>query len=135
MSTAAVICIVILSLLILFLLARLILIGINVREITRELKNNRERDYDRQLRILLHDRAFNSMATEMNRNLSYQKELKLQEEAARKQLERSVSDIAHDLRTPLTVIKGNLQLLENEQLSEEERKKDDFAWELLGTLD
>ena len=40
------------------------------------------------------------------------KELKLQEEAARKQLERSVSDIAHDLRTPLTVIKGNLQLLE-----------------------
>ena len=78
MSTPAVICIVILCLLILFLLARLILIGINVREITRELKNNRERDYDRQLRILLHDRAFNRMATEMNRNLSYQKELKLQ---------------------------------------------------------
>ena len=127
MSTPAVICIVILCLLILFLLARLILIGINVREITRELKNNRERDYDRQLRILLHDRAFNRMATEMNRNLSYQKELKLQEEAARKQLERSVSDIAHDLRTPLTVIKGNLQLLENEPLSEEGRKSLDVS--------
>ena len=117
-----ILCLGLLLLLCLYLLIRLCLIRSNLRNMRRELEHTRDRDYDRQLRISLNDGELNRLTVELNHNLDYQKTLKLQEEAARRQLERSVSDIAHDLRTPLTVIKGNLQLLESEALSAEGRK-------------
>ena len=90
----------------------LFMIKANIKEITRELKKTRDTDYDRQLRVTLNDRDIEELAKELNLNLDHQKELKLKEESAKKQLEQSVADIAHDLRTPLTVIKGNLQMLD-----------------------
>ncbi len=118
---------IILTIIILFfaciaLCIRLILLKMNIRNITGELKKTRDADYDRQITVALIDRDMTAMAVELNRNLDHQKSLKLKEEAARKQLEMSVSDIAHDLRTPLTVVKGNLQMLESEKLSAEGRQ-------------
>ncbi len=105
-----------------FLLTRLLVIKNNLKNITSELEKTRESDYDRLLRITLNDKDMNRMVTELNRNLDHQKKLKLKEDAARKQMEQSVADIAHDLRTPLTVVKGNLQMLSGEELSEEGRQ-------------
>ena len=106
-----------------FLLIRLWVIKNNLKNIASELEKTRESDYDRLLRITLNDKDMNRMVTELNRNLDHQNELKLKEEAARKQMEQSVADIAHDLRTPLTVVKGNLQMLsEEKKLSEEGRQ-------------
>ena len=68
------------------------------------------------------DRDVEKLVAEINSNLEYQKSLKLEEEKSRRQLEQSISDIAHDLRTPLTVVKGNLQMLEKEELSESGRE-------------
>ena len=104
------------------LILRLMIIKRNIRSIEKELGRTRDKNYNRQLRPILNDPAMNRMVTELNRNLSYQQDLKLREEEARKQLEQSVADIAHDLRTPLTVVKGNLQLLEGEALSAEGRQ-------------
>jgi signal transduction histidine kinase len=104
------------------LVLRLAILKRNIRGITGELTRTRDKDYNRQLQPILNDPTINRMVAELNRNLSYQQELKLREEEARKQLEQSVADIAHDLRTPLTVVKGNLQLLENEPLSPEGRQ-------------
>jgi signal transduction histidine kinase len=58
------------------------------------------------------------MTIQINKNLDYQKYLKFETQKSESNLKQSVSDIAHDLRTPLTVIKGNLQLLEDEKLSD-----------------
>ncbi len=90
-----------------------------LRDIVRELEANRELSYNRQMQVDLFDRDLTDMATELNHNLDFQKQLKLEAEKAEKNIRQSVSDIAHDLRTPLTVIKGNLQMLQMEvQLSE-----------------
>ena len=122
MNTILIVITVLLSILCLSLLTVLIVIKGNIRNVTAELVRTREKDYDRQIRVSLSDRDLEHMAAELNRNLDHQKELKLETEAARKQLEQSVSDIAHDLRTPLTVVKGNLQLLSGEKLSPEGRR-------------
>ncbi len=90
-----------------------------MRKLKKELALTRDKGYNRQLTVSLIDKDFSALAAEMNKNLDYQKQLKLQSERAERSLKQSVSDIAHDLRTPLTVIKGNLQMLElEEKLSE-----------------
>ena len=106
----------------------------NIRNITGELKKTRDKDYDRQIKVTLNDKDLEQLAKEINLNLDHQKELKLKEEFARKQLEQSVSDIAHDLRTPLTVIKGNLQMLSEEKLSDEGRQYLDVSSRKAETL-
>lgn len=107
----------ILLLLSVFLLVKLIVIKSNLKMMRKELHKTREESYNRNLRVTLLDKDLEKLANEINDNIDYQKTLKLQADKSRKQLEQSVSDIAHDLRTPLTVIKGNLQLLENEEMS------------------
>lgn len=85
------------------------------RDMSRELGKTRRNSYNRQLRLALFDKDLNELAVEINRNLDYQKVLKLETEQSRQQLKQSISDIAHDLRTPLTVVKGNLQMLERDE--------------------
>lgn len=108
----------------LFLLSAYLIIYIfrlksQLREVKKELFLTRDKSYNRQLTLSLFDNDLSEMTVELNKNLDYQKKLKLQSEQAERNLKQSVSDIAHDLRTPLTVIKGNLQMLEaEERLSE-----------------
>ncbi|MBO4390978.1 MAG: HAMP domain-containing histidine kinase [Lachnospiraceae bacterium] len=106
----------------LILAIRLILLHADIRKIRKELAKNREESYNRKLSVSLIDRDLEKMASEMNRDLAYQKELKLQAERTRKEMEQSASDIAHDLRTPLTVIRGNLQMIHAERLSGDEQE-------------
>ncbi len=97
------------------LAVQLLSLKIEMRKLKRELALTRNKQYNRQLTVSLIDKDFSALATEMNKNLDYQKQMKLQSERAERSLKQSVSDIAHDLRTPLTVIKGNLQMLESEE--------------------
>ena len=125
---------IILAILSVFLLITLLVIKRNIRNVTDELKKNRDTGYDRQIRVALIDKDIEQLAKELNHNLDHQKELKHKEEAAKKQLEQSISDIAHDLRTPLTVIKGNLQRLSEETLSPEGRQYLDVSSRKAETL-
>lgn len=84
-------------------------------KIKEELKATTDKSYNRQISVDLQDKDLVGMATQLNKNLDYQKQLKLETEKAEKSIRRSVSDIAHDLRTPLTVMKGNLQMLRMEE--------------------
>lgn len=83
-----------------------------IRRIKEELTPTREREYNKQLTISLFDKDLTRLSTEINYNLDYQKKLKYDAALSGTRLKQSVSDIAHDLRTPLTVIKGNLQMLD-----------------------
>lgn len=116
------ICIIILLIAVILLALRLFLLKSNIRSISKELEKTLSSDYNRQLRVDLSDNSLNDLVVNINKNLDEQKKLKLKEERSRRQLEQSVADIAHDLRTPLTVVKGNLQLLDSEALSEKGRQ-------------
>ncbi len=88
-----------------------------LRNIKHELELTMDKSYNRQVSVDLFDRDLSGMTVQINKNLDYQKQLKLETEKAEKSIRQSVSDIAHDLRTPLTVMKGNLQMLRMEDLS------------------
>ena len=86
-----------------------------LRSIKEELVATRDKSYNRQVQVDLFDKDLTDMTKELNKTLDYQKQLKLETEKAEKAIRQSVSDIAHDLRTPLTVVKGNLQMLRMEE--------------------
>lgn len=93
-----------------------------MKNIKRELWETKDMSYNSQITISLFDRDLTELSAQINDNLDYQKKLKHEAEKSETRLKQSVSDIAHDLRTPLTVIKGNLQMLsENETLAERDR--------------
>ncbi len=97
------------------LLIHIISIRIEMKKLCEELSKTRELSYNRQMSVALIDRELENLTVELNKNIDYQKSLKLRSERAELNLKRSVSDIAHDLRTPLTVIKGTLRMLEKEE--------------------
>lgn len=85
-----------------------------IRNITSELKANRQESYNKQIRVQLFDRDLTELTKECNYNLDYQTACKRKAHQQEQLSKQSISDIAHDLRTPLTVIKGNLQLIKRE---------------------
>ena len=85
----------------------------------RELDRTSEASYNRRITVQLFDKSCEGLCASINRCIDHQKQLKLDAERSEKQLRQAVSDIAHDLRTPLSVIKGDLQLvLREDELSE-----------------
>lgn len=96
------------------LICREVLIKRELKNIKRELARTEDLDYNRQITVTLFDKDISALAVQINHNLDYQKQLKGKSQQSERLLRQSVSDIAHDLRTPLTVIGGNLQMLERE---------------------
>lgn len=94
------------------MLRKTFLLKRQLRKLALEIDRAREMGYDRQVRVQLIDDDLIELAAAINRSLDRQKQLKFEAEAAEQSLRRSVSDIAHDIRTPLAVIKGDLQLIE-----------------------
>ena len=97
---------------ILILIIRILLMKKQIVSMKAQLEKSKDFSYNKQIQIDLIDRDLTNLASCINKNLDFQKVLKLRQETTERQLKQSISDIAHDLRTPLTVIKGNLQLLE-----------------------
>lgn len=96
------------------LLIYLLLLKRELRRMTRELKENRREAYNKQVRVTLFDQDVTRLAEECNRNLDYQTECKRELRHQESIIKQAVTDIAHDFRTPLTVVKGNLHLLREE---------------------
>ncbi len=115
MKTAAVIVLLILCI---ALTIYIVIMKLQLRQVTKELHRNLDPAYNRQITVTLLDSSLSRLTAEINCSLDTQRRLKRDAERAERNLRQSVSDIAHDLRTPMTVIKGNLQLLaQEEQLS------------------
>ncbi len=106
-----------------------------MRTVRRELELNKDSNYNKQASIALFDRDLDNLTIQINDNLAYQKMLKRKSKEAERRWKQSVSDIAHDLRTPLTVVKGNLQLLKMEaNLTEKDLQKIEICREKTDTL-
>lgn len=93
-----------------------------MRNITDELDRTAKRSYNRLVRIPLFDNDLNSLTSAINREIDDRKRLKIKSEETEKALRQAISDIAHDLRTPLSVIKGELQIMNSNSDNDPEQK-------------
>ncbi len=88
-----------------------------IKEICKELSKLSTLDTNNLLTVSTHDKWVCKMAAELNRQLRALREERLKYRRGDQSLKESVTNISHDLRTPLTAILGYLHLLSEEENS------------------
>ena len=107
-----------LAVVIVVLLVKLWLLRRSLDEISKQLGDRLSQDTNSPIFLSVRDTCARRLATELNIHL---KELRRQRQRYQQgdaELKAAVTNISHDLRTPLTAIRGYLDLLERESLPE-----------------
>ena len=107
-----------LALCMLFLLPYLLILRHSIREVAEELEEKLRTDTNTLISISAGDRTIRMLASQINRQLRALRKERLRLQAGNDELTTAVTNISHDLRTPLTAICGYLDLLEQEPQSE-----------------
>lgn len=96
------------------LLAYLLALRHSLREAAEELDEKLRTDTNTLISISSGDRAMQSLVTHINRQLQALRRERLRLHSGNAELTAAVTNISHDLRTPLTALCGYLDLLEQE---------------------
>lgn len=127
----------ILSILLFCLAGYLCCLQVQIRSIIRQL-DRRLTEHTRQpVTLGLFSPVLNRLANKINQGLKAEENLRLAVVREEKNFKEMIANISHDLRTPLTAIKGYQQLLANSGLREDQQNKLQIAQkhaDELGTL-
>ncbi|CEN81191.1 sensor histidine kinase [Paraclostridium sordellii] len=99
----------------LYTLIRFISLKKQLRKIEKQVYNKE------RVNITLNDRDIENLAATINNNMQEQKQVEIDIMNREERLKQNISDIAHDLRTPLASIRGYITLLDN--CTEQEKKE------------
>lgn len=100
------------------LLAYLLVLRHSLREAAEELDEKLRTDTNTLISISSGDRAVQSLVTHINRQLQALRRERLRLQTGNDALTVAVTNVSHDLRTPLTALCGYLDLLEQEPQTE-----------------
>lgn len=112
----------ILCLVIFFLLGKLYLLRKSAEEIEKAFADRLMTDTNTLIDISSGDKRMQRLADRINVELRKLRKERLRFVQGDRELKNAVTNISHDLRTPLTAIFGYLDLLKQEPLSETERR-------------
>lgn len=97
---------------------KVVLLQKSVDEICREFTERLTGDTNNRIFLSSRDSHVRCLAAAINEQLKLLRRERLRFQAGNRQLKEAITNISHDLRTPLTAISGYLDLLEGEQQSE-----------------
>lgn len=100
------------------LLLYLLSLRASLKEVARELNDKLKTDTNTLISISSGDRAMRTLASEINCQLQALRKERLKLQHGDMELKNAVTNISHDLRTPLTAICGYLDLLAQQPQSE-----------------
>ncbi|MBP3654803.1 MAG: sensor histidine kinase, partial [Oscillospiraceae bacterium] len=109
----------ILALVILVLLVKIRLLQNSADEIAEALSDCLAADTNTLISISTGDGHIRRLAAAINRELRVLRSRRHQYMSGDRELKEAVTNISHDLRTPLTAISGYLELLEQEEVSDD----------------
>ncbi len=111
------------SIIIIALIIKIFVMKNAIKEIEEKFDFIIESDTNNLITISTNDIDLKQLAKKINQNLKKIRELEIQYNQGNEELKRSITNISHDLRTPLTAIRGYLDLIEHKNLTE---KQEDY---------
>ena len=105
-----------------FLAVKLYVIKQSIKEIEKSFSKILRTDTNNTIAISSSDKDIKNLTINLNNNLSELRGQKLQYKNGNQELKKIITNISHDLRTPLTAIKGYVDLIEQEKLSNNQKK-------------
>lgn len=108
---------IILFIVIIILIIYIIYLKRNIYNINEELKTILESDTNKLIRISSIDKDILNIVKLLNNNLIILRKEKLKYKKNNKNIQESITNISHDIRTPMTSIKGYLSLIDSNTLS------------------
>ena len=94
----------------------------SLKEVARELDGRLKTDTNTLISISSGDRAVRALAAKINDQLKALRKERLKLQHGDMELKNAVTNISHDLRTPLTAICGYLDLLEEEAIGKKQER-------------
>lgn len=107
----------------LLLAGALVFTKLQIRNMNLQLKRRLTEHTRQPVSLELLDRDLNRLAVNINECLKAEEDLRLSMAGKERRFKEMIADISHDLRTPLTAIKGYQQLIEKGTLSDDQRIK------------
>lgn len=118
MEFQSIVLICVLALCVLMLLIYLLILRSSIREVAEKLEEKLRTDTNTLISISTGDSSIQLLASKINRQLQALRKERQKLQTGNDELTTAVTNISHDLRTPLTAICGYLDLLEQEPQSE-----------------
>lgn len=106
----------------LFLLFKLISLRQSAIELRTQLAERMRTDTNVGIDITASDKQMRQLAADLDRQLKLLRKKQIQYTRGDQELKTAVTNISHDLRTPLTAVYGYLDLLKQEEMSDTARK-------------
>ena len=89
-----------------------------LNELEKDLDTILNEDTNLELSVSVQDRTMRSFVAGLNKHIARLRDERHKYKAGDKELQTAITNIAHDIRTPLTAISGYMELLEKEEKSD-----------------
>lgn len=105
-----------------FIIIKIYLIKNSIREIRKNLNKILNSDTNNLLTISSGDKDIIGLTNDLNIELQKLRKLRLQYENGNQELKKSITNISHDMRTPLTAINGYVELMKESEKNDKQEK-------------
>ena len=114
---------VVVSIACLLFLARYLFIKKELRRLCEQLQEIRQQETGQTLHLALYDKDLERLAEEINEQRRATKQAMAGKKRSEQELKQAISNMSHDIRTPMTSILGFIQLMEMPGQPEEDRRQ------------